>query len=118
MLYDAHEVSEGETVFLFPHTKGASTACHRQLTVKVMHDPKKHWPYVIVEWMDDGKAVWEKVHKDNIKKKPAASAPSGDKKQGDGSNVVSSGKWQRRLAAHTKAKPMALPDGMEEPTLF
>ena len=122
MLYEVHEVSEGQTVWLYPHTKGASAACHAMRQVKVMHDPKKHWPYVVVEWKEGGVDRWEKVHRDNIKKKPPSqTGMAAQKKQGDTSgnpDTPTDRKWQRKLALPGKIKPIQLAEGEEQGTLF
>lgn len=83
MIRDPEELNIGQTVFLYPQTKTASTSCHRQLSVRVMHDPKKHWPMVVVEWYEDGSQRWELVHRDNIRKKAVAVTSKAEKAQGD-----------------------------------
>lgn len=114
MLHDSHEVEVGQTVYLFPHTKGASPACHRLLAVKVAQDPAKFWPYVIVEWVEGREARWERVHRDNIKKAPTA-VKAADKRQGDsvgtGDGRMVAQKGQRRLAV---GRPVANPDDQME----
>lgn len=82
MLYDAHEVAVGETVFLFPHTKTASRICHEQKAVKVAKAPSAHWPMVLVTWTEGDHDRWQMVHKDDIKKRPP-NKTAADKKLGD-----------------------------------
>lgn len=95
MLYDAHEVEEGQVVFLFPHTRGASPACHEKRRVTIAQPPARFWPYLVVTWTEGGVDKWERVHRDNIKKKPTT--PKVDKQEGDGAGGGrSDGKWQRK----------------------
>lgn len=120
MLYDPHEVEEGATVYLFPHTKGASRACMEQRTVQVAQPPAKFWPYVIVTWRQGTIDKWERVHKDNIKKKPTA--PKATKQEGDGAgggrSTDTGGRWQRKLALPGRIKPIDIPEGQEQGELF
>lgn len=113
MLYEPTEVEVGQTVYLYPHTHGASPACHRLLVVKVMRVPAETWPYVVVEWEENNQPKWERVHRDNIKKRPTA-VQAEDKRQGDAvgqGGSRSPEKWQRRLAV---GRPVAnLDDQME-----
>lgn len=113
MLYEPHEVVEGQTVSLFPHTHGASRACQEQRQVTIAQPPAKFWPYLVVTWVQDNQNRWERVHRDNIKKKPAA--PKVDKQEGDGAGGGgrTDGRWQRRLALPGKIETI---EGQE--TLF
>lgn len=84
MLRDPEEVGVDGMVFLYPQTKTSSQNVHRMLTVRVMKDPKAHWPMVMVCWKENGEDRWELVHKDNIRKKSAAATTTrADKTQGD-----------------------------------
>lgn len=108
MIYNVDELSDGQTVFLYPHTKTASQACHRQLQVKVLGDPKRHWPLVTVKWREGEEERWQLVHKDDIKKNKSNSATetsAADRHQGDtvGAGPAPARPWQRRL---TIGKPV------------
>lgn len=85
---DLHDLYKGQIVYLSPHTKTASRACHEQRAVRVMHEKDtilKHWPMVVVEWKQDGVDKWERVHRDNIKLRPGnASSAKVEKREGDG----------------------------------
>ena len=99
MLRDPTEIAEGDTVYLYPQTKHASTNCFRLLTVKVGKKPEAHWPMVLVIWAEDGKDFWELVHRDNIRKRPASTQSVAAEKQGgdtvgDGGGAMS--KWSKR----------------------
>lgn len=105
MLYDVDEVQIGQTVYLDAHSKGAPAICHRRLVVKVMHPPARFWPYLVVEWKEDGVDKWARVHRDNIKKRPVQDRTVAERKEGDTGSGTTSQKWQRRLAL---PKPVAL----------
>src|SRR5215216_1918605 len=84
---DLHDLYKGQIVYLTPHTKTASRACHEKRTVRIMHDKdliRKHWPVIVVEWQQDGQDVWERVHRDNIKLRPGTSSTKVEKREGDG----------------------------------
>ncbi len=49
-----------------------------------MKDPALHWPYLIVSWKEDGELCWEKVHRDHIRRNPAATQTKAADRQGDG----------------------------------
>jgi hypothetical protein len=123
MIQNPDDLTEGQTVYLFPHTKTASRAVHKQLTVKVMRDPKAFWPWVLVKWNEpDGSDFWEKVHRDDIKLKPssAASTPAGRKEgDGPGSNTVPALGTNRRTALRPEKRyEIELPPGTEQGELF
>lgn len=112
MLYEVDEVTVGQVVYLYPHTKTASRACHEQRRVTILHDPKKHWPHLVVEWQQDGEAHWELVHRDNIKKRPATAAASPtEKHQGDmAGGTQTETRWRRKNAI---ASPVVNIEGQE-----
>jgi hypothetical protein len=84
LLRDPEEVGVDGMVFLYPQTKTASRNVHRQLAVRVLKDPRAHWPMVVVGWKEEGKDHWELVHKDNIRKRSTAAATTkADKTEGD-----------------------------------
>lgn len=115
MLYDVDEVQVGQTVWLFPHTRTASQNVHRMLQVRVMKEPKAHWPRVMVEWKEGNEDRWELVHKDDIRKRNPASATKADTKQGDtiGDGPTSSKLGtSRRLALPGAAKVAPTEDQM------
>lgn len=99
MLYDVGEVTEGQSVWLYPHTRTASTNVHRQLAVKVLKDPKAHWPMVVVGWREGGRDHWELVHKDDIRKRNPSASTKAETKQGDtiGDGPISSLGKHRKL---------------------
>jgi hypothetical protein len=109
VLRDVTEVSEGDTVYLYPQTKQASRACHDQRTAKVLKDPKVHWPMVVVGWdMPGGPSSWELVHKDNIRKRPASTTSAVQEKRdgdmvGGGSGGMS--KWVKKGTMTGKPAP-------------
>jgi predicted lipoprotein with Yx(FWY)xxD motif len=98
MLRDVDEVSKDDTVHLYPQTRHASRACHAQLAVRVLVEPKKHWPMLVVGWRDpSGTDLWELVHRDNIRKKPASAVSTAqEKRDGDQVGGGGMGKWTKR----------------------
>ncbi len=103
MLYNPDEVKQGDTVWLTAHTKTAPPECYRGLQVKVSQPPARFWPHLVVEWEErngDGKteSKWLRVHKDDVKKKPASNTTAAEKKAGDTTGGRVDGKWQRKLA--------------------
>lgn len=111
MLRDPTEVAVGDTVYLYPQTKQASTNCHKMLTVKVLKPPKQHWPMVVVGWdTPGGPSLWELVHKDNIRKRPASTVSESQVKK-DGDTVGAGGgamsKWKPKvMPGKSKVEPM------------
>jgi hypothetical protein len=118
---DMAELIQGQIVYLYPHTKTASRACHEMRMVRVMHDRqliRKHWPLLVVEWKQDGKDVWERVHRDNVRLRPVAKSNKSDKGAGDGPSAVAS-KWAAKVRVMPgKIKPIDLAEGEEQGTLF
>jgi hypothetical protein len=112
MLYNVDEIAEGQTVWLYPHTRTAGPNVHRMLQVKVLKDPKLHWPWVIVTWDElGGGDKWEKVHKDDIRRRNPGKATKDETKQGDG---VGSGSTSSRLGTNRR---LVLPGARKyEPT--
>lgn len=115
MLHSVDEVTVGQTLWTFPHTKSASTNVHRQLAVRVLQPPAKFWPYLVVGWAEGKEDKWEKVHKDDLKKKQSNTTASSDKHQGDsvGSDGSVAGKWQRRLALPGRDRVKPTEDQLE-----
>ena len=109
MLRDPAELAEGDTAYLYPQTRQASTNCHRMLRVKIIKPPKTHWPMVVVSWSQDGTDLWELVHKDNIRKHPASTmSASAEKKDGDtvGDGGGGMAKWKPKvMPGKKKAEP-------------
>lgn len=84
MISDPDEIGVDGTVWLYPQSKQASQNVHRQLRVKILKDPKAHWPMVVVGWTENGVDKWELVHRDNIRKRaPGAVSTKEEKTQGD-----------------------------------
>lgn len=83
MLFDVNEVAVDQQVWLYPHTRTASANVHRMLAVKVMKDPKAHWPMVLVCWKEGNQDKWELVHKDDIRKRNPTASTKAEHKQGD-----------------------------------
>ena len=114
---DLDELYQGQIVHLTPHSKTASRACHERRVVKVMHDKEKirrHWPFIVVEWMVEGVAQWERVHRDNINLRPKTTTNKAERSQGDGtqSDGRVAGKWARVRKA--PGRPVAkIEDQME-----
>jgi hypothetical protein len=111
VLRDPTEIAEGDTVYLYPQTKQASTNCHRQLTVQVGKKPEAHWPMVMCVWREHGTDFWEMVHRDNIRKKPASTtSASAEKRAGDsvGGTAGEGGgmaKWAKQGVLPGKPQP-------------
>lgn len=121
MLRDPTEVAEGDTVHLYPQTKQASSNCHKMLAVKIMKNPKTHWPMVAVCWdVPGGPTCWELVHKDNIRKKPSATvSTSAEKKAGDTvGDGGSMSKWKPKVMPGARKYEVDMPDDMEQGTLW
>lgn len=118
MLYDVGEVEQGQIVWLYPHTRTASRNVHRMLAVSVMHDPKRHWPWVTVEWTENGQLKWEKVHKDDIRKRNPTTTTKAEARQGDsiGDGLTSSKLGTSRRLALPGAHKYEPTEGQE--TLF
>lgn len=117
MLNHVDEAEAGRVVYLYPHSKTASRACHRLLTVAIV-EGRKHWPMVVVKWNEGGAERWELVHRDNIRLRPSVAATRVDKKEGDSKGDVATGtKWKPRLLPN-HIKPIDLPDNMEQGELF
>lgn len=112
MLRDPDEAEVGQEVFLYPHSKTASRACWRQLSVTITKPPKKHWPMLVVEWHEPGGRHWELVHKDNIRLRRPTGKAEGDATQ-DHEAVFAT---PRKIGS--AFKPVELPDGYEQETLF
>jgi hypothetical protein len=112
----------GQVVHLHPNTQQASRNVHRMLAVRVMKDPKRHWPMVMVEWEEDGKSYYELVHRQNLRRRPwtGASAATVEKKRGDtvGDGGGGMSKWKPRLMPKRQSTELELPDDMEQGTLF
>lgn len=108
---DLDDLYQGQIVYLSPHTKTASRACHEQRAVRVMHDKdviRKHWPMVVVEWTVGGVAKWERVHRDNIKLRPKTVSTKSEKREGDAvGGGTTEQKWKRKLAV---GRPVAVAD--------
>jgi predicted lipoprotein with Yx(FWY)xxD motif len=120
MLREPSEIEKGMTVYLYPQTKTASRACHEQRVVKVMKDPAAHWPMVVVTWTDANGDQWELVHRDNIRKKPPSTSKSKEDKN-EGDNIrenAGRGKGARVRKMPGRAKPIDIPDHMEQGALF
>lgn len=119
MLRSVDEVQVGQMVRLHPHTKTASRACHEQQAVKIMKDPKAHWPMVMVTWEQDGADRWELVHSDNIKPKLGALTTKVEKKEGDtNQDSKTSSKWARVRKMPGKVVEVNLAPDEEQGTLF
>jgi hypothetical protein len=120
VLRSADEVEQGQRVYLWPQTKTASRACHDKRAVTVMHDPKRWWPYLVVEWKDDaGSACWERVHADNIRKSLVERTSAAEKKTGDAvGGGTTKEKWSRVRVMPGKSKEIQLAEGEEQGTLF
>lgn len=123
MLRNPDEITQGQTVYLFPHTKTASWNVRQQLAVKVMHAKEtilKHWPLVVVEWKEGGQHCWERVHRDDIKLRAASMGTTKvDRAEGDGAQGSGMGRWATRVPVMPgKIKPIDLPDGQEQGALF
>lgn len=113
MLREPTDVAVGGTCFLFPHTRTASTNVHRMLTVKVLKDPKVHWPMVVVGWTDQGVEMWELVHKDDIRLRSPAARDKVQEKQGD---TVGDGGEVKTKVRRMPGRAIGLIEGQE--TLF
>lgn len=119
MLKSADEAPVGRVVYLYPHTKQASRACHEQRVVKIRKDAARHWPRVVVEWTQDGVGRWELVHADNIRLKPPGSLASVNKEKKEGDGPGSRGPAVTRVRVMPgRIKPIALSDDQEQGTLF
>ncbi len=113
MLNDPSEVEVGTVVYLTPRTKLAGREEQARLTVRIMKDPKRHWPMLAVEWTDPtGQMQWRLVHRDNINRRESAAV---SKKDGDGSNQTAPPNRVRVMPG--KYEPIDPKDGVEE-TLF
>lgn len=105
MLRDPEEVGVDGRVWLYPQTRTASQNVHRQLAVKIMKDPRAHWPMVVVGWTESGVDRWELVHKDNIRKKaPGVISAKEEKTQGDSIGGTAS---SRTKVARVRVMPSA-----------
>ena len=107
MLQTPEEVQAGQTVWLYPQTKQASANVHRMLAVRILKDPKAHWPMIVVGWSENGADAWELVHRDNIRKRSAAATTTKDEtKQGDavGGGQTSSKRGANRVRVMPNAK--------------
>jgi len=119
---DLHDLFQGQIVHLTPHTKTASRTCHERRVVRIMHDKptiRKHWPMIVVEWKQDGKDMWERVHRDNINLRPNTRGTRAEKAEGDGTQGTSDmGRWARVRKLPGRPKPIALAEDEEQGTLF
>jgi len=120
---DLHDLHKGQIVYLTPHTKQASRACHERRTVKIMHEKdtiKRHWPMIVVEWKQDGVDKWERVHRDNVKLRAhAPRATKVERAEGDGAQSSGMGRWASKVRVMPgKIKPIELAEGQEQGTLF
>ena len=107
MLYNVDEITNGQQVWLYPHTRTASRNVHRCLAVRVLKDPKAHWPMVLVGWREAEEDRWELVHKDDIRKRNPSASTKAEREQGDTAQdglAASALGSNRRLALPGKAK--------------
>lgn len=121
MIDDPDLLQVGRIVHLYPQTKTASRECHLKLTVAVMKDPRAHWPMVVVTWDENGEKKWQLVHRDNIRLRSAAASPTKEEKRGGDMTGSTDGmaKWiKRRSIMPGKNKPIDMPEGAEQGTLF
>lgn len=118
MIHKPEDLRVGQTVYLYPHTKQASRACHEQRVVSVMQDPAKHWPKVVVEWTENGVQQWQLVHRDNIRLRAAASTTTKEETKAGDTTQDGGAKWATVRRMPGRAKPIEIPPGLEQATLF
>ena len=100
----------GTVVYLRPNTKTAGAACRAHLPARVVSYDQ--WPLVEVEVEKEGWQPRHVVHCNDIGLNPAA------KKRGNGGDMAGGERLRIPKPLYAKPKPLDLPPGWDEQSLF
>jgi hypothetical protein len=100
VLRSVDDVTPGQTVYLYPHTRTSGQYCWLRKPAVVV-DAKTHWPSVRVALTHEGNDVETLIHKDDIKLRPDTTTKKKGGDMASGDHTLPAVGESRRLAMTT-----------------